>query len=167
MGLIRTKSITLAILAICCLIFTVVVAGCGGGDGNNTNNNNNPPPPPPPSIDMGNFTASNLSFSPGKIFIGETANISVTLYNGGGCDDTQIIKLYVDGSLDNQKTVSLRDEQTTTISFEVTKSEYGVYDVDIESQMGELLIWPLLPVPGEHDEGPFCALDECHGSPNP
>jgi len=161
MNLLKTKYLVFSILLGCCLIFLIAFAGCGSG---NDEPNNNGSPGDPPVVPT-SFDVTNVTVSPEKIFIGETATISVTLVNSGNHNGSQNIELYLNGTLESQQLVYLGVGESKTISFSVVKNEsdrywIGIEDLGIEQLNAFLYIWPFAPVLGEHGEGPFCS--ECH-----
>ena len=164
--MLKAKSIAVTISGVSSLVFLILFAGCSnssaavnnGSQGGSEGDYYRP-------ILTGTFDVKSITISPEKIFIGETATISVTLYNNGGCEDTQNIRLYLNGVLEGQKQVHLDDGQISTISFAVVKTKYdrywiGIEDLGVEELDAYLYVWPSGTITGDHGNGPFCS--ECH-----
>ncbi len=82
------------------------------------------------------FEISNLIVSPAEVEPGEEVTISVDVQNLGEVEDTDTIRLIIGGTVEATQGVTLAGGGSTTISFDVTKEEKGIYTLVVEGQSG-------------------------------
>jgi hypothetical protein len=82
------------------------------------------------------FTLSGLSVNPGSVNVGGTVTISVECSNEGSMSGSYTVTLKIDGGAEDQRSVTLGPDESTTISFDAPTSERGTYSVEIEGLTG-------------------------------
>ncbi len=82
------------------------------------------------------FTASDLTIEPSSVKAGGTVTVSVECSNEGSRSGSQTFTLKIDGEVENEKTVTLDPEGSTTVRFEVSAPEEGIYSVDVNGLTG-------------------------------
>lgn len=93
------------------------------------------------------FKVSDLSISPVEIEEGGEVTITVEVSNIGGEEGSYRLELTLDGSVEDEETVTLAGGATTTVSFGVIKGA-GSHVVDIESLTGSFKVTaPTKPPP--------------------
>jgi hypothetical protein len=134
------------VLGIVLLLFPILAIGCG------------PQPSVPsavPSTDGNKGTASIVKeyaafevgapkLSRNGVSVGEAATVSTDVTNTGGIPGTYKAVLTVNGQQADQKDVSIGPGQTQSVSFQVTKSAPGVYQLQIGDSSATLGVykWP-------------------------
>jgi len=83
-----------------------------------------------------NFTLSGLTIDPSSVKAGGTVTISVDCSNEGSRSGSHTITLKIDGVVEDEKTVTVAPNESTTISFSAPTSEKGTYSVEIEGLTG-------------------------------
>jgi hypothetical protein len=87
--------------------------------------------PPPAST---SFTASDLTVTPRAVKSGEQVTVSVRLVNTGTIEGAKTVVLKVNDSNAAQKEITLTPGKSQLVSFTVSKTEPGSYNVSIEGQ---------------------------------
>ena len=82
------------------------------------------------------FTSSGLTIEPSSVKAGGTVTVSVECSNEGSRSGSHTITLKVDGEVEDEKTVTLDPDESTTVSFEVSATEEGSYSVDVNGLTG-------------------------------
>ena len=82
------------------------------------------------------FTSSGLTIDPGSVRVGDTVTITVECCNEGSRAGSHTVTLKVDGEVEDEKTVTLDPDDTTTVSFEVSATEEGSHSVDVSGLTG-------------------------------
>lgn len=81
-----------------------------------------------PKIEVVNVTADKTTVRPG-----ETVTITATIKNSGSLSGTANVDIFVNGTRQNLiKTVSLSPGQTTNVSWSMTFTEEGSYNICVE-----------------------------------
>ncbi len=83
-----------------------------------------------------NFTSSGLTINPSSVNVGGTLTISVQCSNEGSRSGSHTITLMIDGEVEDEKTVTVDPDESTTISFDAPTSEKGTYSVEIDGLTG-------------------------------
>jgi dienelactone hydrolase len=83
-----------------------------------------------------NFTASGLSIDPNPVNKGKTVTVSVECGNTGTISGVYQVVLTINGVVEDEKTVTIGPDETTSVSFEVTAGEAGEYSVDVNGLSG-------------------------------
>jgi len=94
------------------------------------------PPPPPPT----EFTIANLSISPTTVSPGEQLTISATVSNVGDAQGTCVVELTVNGVVEATQSVTLSQNQSTTVSFTVSKDQPSTYQVELDGLAGSFTV---------------------------
>ena len=82
------------------------------------------------------FKSSDLTINPSSVNVGGTVTISVECSNEGSMSGSHTVTLKVDGEVEDEKTVTVAPNESTTISFDAPTSEKGTYSVEIEGLTG-------------------------------
>ncbi len=82
------------------------------------------------------FKSSGLTINPGSVDIGGTVTISVECSNEGSISGSHTVTLKIDGEVEDEKTVTVAPNESTTISFDAPTSEKGTYNVEIDGLTG-------------------------------
>lgn len=91
-----------------------------------------PPEPPEPA----EFEVSDLSVSPSSVEAGDSVTVTVTVSNVGELSGGYSVELYLDGALEDTKSVTLDGGDSTTVTFSVSTEEAGSHTVTIEELSG-------------------------------
>ncbi|MBA7567420.1 hypothetical protein ES708_09131 [subsurface metagenome] len=98
------------------------------------------PPPPttpePPAPAPAHFVASGLSILPAEIKVGENVIISLNVANDGEETGTYIVELKINGQTIDSQVVTLDGGQSESVSFTVTETEAGQYEVTVSGLSG-------------------------------
>ncbi|MFW6048381.1 MAG: InlB B-repeat-containing protein [Candidatus Natronoplasma sp.] len=78
------------------------------------------------------FEVSNLQVEPSEVEPGETVTISVDVENVGDAKGSYDVELKIDGTIEETKTEELEPQQSTSVSFQVTRDTEGTYQVEID-----------------------------------
>jgi len=87
-----------------------------------------------------NFVASYLNISPTKIYPGQAVNISLNVANRGSSRDSYHISLNINGSIEQNRTVSLNPGLHRRVTFTIVKSMPGIYNVSVAGMHGEFQV---------------------------
>jgi uncharacterized Zn-binding protein involved in type VI secretion len=99
---------------------------------------------PPPSI----ARTSGLTIDPNSVEKGETVTVSVEVTNTGEESGTHDVTLMIDGDVKEEKTVTLNPNESETVSFEVSTSQLGTFEVEVNGLSGSYTVT-------EKEEEPF------------
>jgi len=77
------------------------------------------------------FTLSGLTSTPAEIEAGESVNASVVVTNTGDLEGDYPVVLMVDGASEETKTVTMAGGASETVIFSVSRSDPGVYAIEI------------------------------------
>ncbi len=86
------------------------------------------------------FSVSGISITPGTVDIGQTVTISATVTNSGGLSSNYQVDLLINDEVEDIQEVTLAGGESTTVSFEVTKSAAGTYTVNIGGLPGSFTV---------------------------
>ncbi|MBC8275977.1 MAG: hypothetical protein H8E40_13550 [Chloroflexi bacterium] len=82
------------------------------------------------------FTISGLTIEPSSVNEGGTVTVSVECSNEGSRAGSHTITLEIDGEIEDEKTVTLDPDESTSVSFEVSAAEEGSHSVDVNGLTG-------------------------------
>jgi len=82
------------------------------------------------------FTSSGLNIDPNPVSKGKTVTVSVECGNTGTISGEYQVVLTINGAVEDEKTVTIGPDETTSVSFEVTAGEAGEYSVDVNGLTG-------------------------------
>jgi hypothetical protein len=82
------------------------------------------------------FELSNLEVDPASVKKEKGVTVSVECSNVGLGSGAHTVVLKIDGEVEDEKTVSLDPDDSTTITFQAPTSEPGTYSVEIEGLTG-------------------------------
>ncbi len=99
------------------------------------------------------FQVSELTVTPSQVKPGENVTISATVTNVGEESGEYTAILTVNGVTEETETVTLAADESTTISFTVSRTITGVYTVEIDGQTGSFTVEPTIPEPPVADAG--------------
>ncbi len=85
---------------------------------------------------MVSFEMSGLSVNPNSVKEGESVTISADVTNTGMLSGSHTIMLKIDDEDEDEKTVTLDPDESTTVSFEVSATEEGIHSVDVNGLSG-------------------------------
>ncbi len=77
------------------------------------------------------FTTGDITVSPTKVGIGESVTISMTVKNVGNTTGSWVVKLEIDGMIEETKEVELTAGTSKEIIFTTSKDVVGTYSVAI------------------------------------
>lgn len=86
------------------------------------------PAPPAPAY----FTLADLSISARKVRLGKDVTVWATVSNVGGTQGTYVVELKVNGVVEASESVTLAPNQSTAVSFTVSKDQRGTYQVEVD-----------------------------------
>jgi hypothetical protein len=82
------------------------------------------------------FELNGLTINPSSIRVDDTITVSIDCRNEGNKAGSHTITLMINGEVEGEKTVTLDPDDSTSVSFEVSPSEEGVYSVDVNGLAG-------------------------------
>jgi hypothetical protein len=82
------------------------------------------------------FEMSSLSVNPSSVKEGGSVTISADVTNTGTISGSHTITLKIDDEFEDEKTVTLDLDESTSVSFEVSAIEEGSYSVDVNELSG-------------------------------
>jgi hypothetical protein len=88
-------------------------------------------------VEPANLSVSSVSISPPQVKPGEEVTISINVANTGGETGSYNAILYINGAVEDSQSVSVAPGMTKNVTFTVSKSDAGVYDVLIAGQSGQ------------------------------
>jgi len=95
-----------------------------------------PPPPPAPA----HFVVSGLYIAPPEIKVGENVIITVNVVNDGGQEGAYLVELKINGEIVDSEGVTLGAGQSEQVSFTLSGTEPGQYEVVISELSGEFTV---------------------------
>lgn len=98
------------------------------------------------TVNLEEFTASNMTIVPNTIKAGEKVNVSADIINDRGVIDKFCASVWFGYTVEGAKYLTLSQGQSTRVSFDVTVDEPGTYMVRIGRQLGNLVVTPAVPV---------------------
>lgn len=93
-----------------------------------------------PYTAIGNFTTTDLTISPSTVQVNEPATISILVTNTSSETKSFNVDLEIDKTVEDSKMVSLEGGASQTVTFTVSKSEAGAYDIVIGNAKGTLTV---------------------------
>jgi len=87
---------------------------------------------PQSPIALPNIVVQSASVSPGRVAPGTPAKVTTTVVNKGNSRGTSAIKLYLNGQVEESRSITLDGGKTANLSFEVNREEPAAYDVYVE-----------------------------------
>jgi uncharacterized membrane protein len=85
-----------------------------------------------PIASLPDFRVTNLSVTPSEVSPGEKVTILATVSNIGGSAGSHTVVLKINGVTEATKTVTLESEESTTVSFQVTRDQLGSYNIELD-----------------------------------
>jgi dienelactone hydrolase len=82
------------------------------------------------------FELSSLTINPSDVNVGEDVSVSIEVANTGEMAGSYTVILKINEEVEDEKTVTVAPNESTTISFDAPTSEKGTYSVDIEGLTG-------------------------------
>ncbi|PTD94752.1 hypothetical protein C9439_00815 [archaeon SCG-AAA382B04] len=86
------------------------------------------------------FQVSNLQINPTQAIPDETIEISADVENIGEKTGDHTVQLTINGEEENTQTVTLEPGNTETVQFQVTKTQEGTYEVELDGTSGTFTI---------------------------
>ena len=99
------------------------------------------------------FEISAINVTSDKVIIDTPANVVVTVKNIGDLAGTYNATLRVDNEVVAQKDIQLAGGETQEVSFEVSKSESGTYQLEIGGLTTQLIVSGWQPYTIQYDDG--------------
>ena len=99
-----------------------------GSSGGQTGFGPTAPPSNPPIVGVSSAAVATTSVSPG-----EKVDVSATIANKGGSSGTSKVTLFINGSEEESKGVTLASGESTTVHFSVSRSDPGTYTVNVNN----------------------------------
>lgn len=86
------------------------------------------------------FAVDDLSISPNPVNKGKTVTIAVECRNTGTISGEYPVVLSINKAVEDEKTVTIGPDETTSVSFEVPAGEAGEYSVDVNGLSGSFVV---------------------------
>jgi len=86
------------------------------------------------------FSASNLLISPQQVQPNQQVEISINIANDGGATGSHTVLLYINGNLEDSRTVKISAGLLQNVAFTVTRSTPGTYEVSLEGLQGQFTV---------------------------
>jgi hypothetical protein len=86
------------------------------------------------------FKVSDLNISPESVKIGEDVTITVKVTNTGGEKGSYTVTLKIDGEVEDEEAVTLNSAEAKNVSFDVSTSQEGTFDVDVDGLGGSFTV---------------------------
>jgi hypothetical protein len=102
--------------------------------------------PPTPAA----FSVSNLSIQPAEVQPQEAVNITLSVANTGGTEESYSVALKINGVMEAEESVTVAPASSQSVSFSVTREEIGSYSVDVNGLSGSFTVAaeaPAAPAP--------------------
>ena len=93
-----------------------------------------------PDISPASFSASNLIISAAEVQPDQQVGISITISNDGGASGSHTVILYVNSDPEDRHTVTIEPASNQDVTFTVTRSTPGTYEVSLEGQHGQFIV---------------------------
>lgn len=101
-----------------------------------------------PGISPASFSTSNLHISPQQVEPDQQVNISISIANNGGTTGSRTVLLYINGKLEDSRTVRISAGSLQTVVFTVIRATPGTYEVLVEGLRGQFtVVAPAAPTP--------------------
>jgi len=101
------------------------------------------PVPTPPAEPL--FVVTNMSISPTQVQPEQAVTISVEVRNDGNAEGSYILNLTINGELQDSREIVLAPGETRTLTYKVSRSEAGNYNVTLDGQSGTFTVVPVSP----------------------
>ena len=109
-----------------------------------------------------NFKITDLKISPAEVNPNENVTVSVLVMNIGRKTDSYTVVLKINGTVERVKTITLNEGNSTEVSFKISKSNPGTYNVEIAGLKGKFKIQkpppPSYPFPIEYAVFPLVII---------
>jgi hypothetical protein len=86
------------------------------------------------------FTGSELSISPGAVYVGEAVTISVLITNSGDAAGSHTVVLKIDGMVEGTKEITLNAGASEEVTFTMVKDVAGTYSVEVSGLSGSFVV---------------------------
>ena len=134
------------VLGIVLLLFPILAVGCGPqsqAPGTVSSSDSGKVTNPIPK-DYAQFEVGALKVARSGVSVGETATVSTSVTNTGGIPGIYKAVLTIDGKQADQKDVSVGPGESQSVSFQVTKTAPGTYELAIDNSSATLNVykWP-------------------------
>jgi hypothetical protein len=86
------------------------------------------------------FSILDISIAPGQVDINQTVEITATVSNSGTIPGTYQVELLINNEVEDVQGITLGGGESTTVSFEITKSVPGTYTVSIGGLTGSFTV---------------------------
>lgn len=93
-----------------------------------------------PGISPALFTFSNLLIVPREVKPDQQVEISIETANHGGTTGARAIILYINGDVEDSRTVSVVPGSTQDVAFTLSRTTPGIYEVVIEGLSGQFIV---------------------------
>jgi len=80
---------------------------------------------------VADIQVTSVDVSPSEVKVGETATVTAIVKNLGVAEGTETITFSVNGVATMQEEVTLAPGESTTLTFEISKTEPGTYTIDV------------------------------------
>ncbi|MCZ2807957.1 MAG: hypothetical protein O2V44_01225 [Candidatus Bathyarchaeota archaeon] len=92
------------------------------------------------SVKPAEFQVTDLTVNPSSALAGEVVEISVKVTNVGEATGNYTVNLKIDGATRDTKDVTLAGQATDVVEFEVTETNAGTYNVEIDGVTGSFTV---------------------------
>lgn len=103
------------------------------------------------------FEVLSLMINPNEVEEGDSVNISVVVKNIGGIKGSYTITLKLNGTIEKTQDVIIEGYESLNVSFLVTKTDVGTYNVDVNGLIGTFTVkkspWCEIGVPYKAPDG--------------
>lgn len=79
------------------------------------------------------FEYSNLQVASEEVSPGREVEVSIDTQNVGLAEGSEVVRLYINGELENSQEITLGPGEETTVTFRIIREELGTYDVEVEN----------------------------------
>ncbi|MGD1117856.1 MAG: CARDB domain-containing protein [Dehalococcoidales bacterium] len=86
------------------------------------------------------FSLSSLAISPAQVSPGDNVDINLTVANTGGLGGSYTVVLNINGAQEAEKSVTINGGSSQTVSFSVTKTDPGTYNVGVGGLTGSFTV---------------------------
>jgi uncharacterized membrane protein len=98
-----------------------------------------------PLVPPADFQVSNLQATPPNVAVGEEVTVSVKVTNVGGQSGSHSLTLVINQTIEDTRTVTLSEGESTTEEFKVTKQTPGTYNIEIDGLVSEFTVREMDP----------------------
>ena len=111
------------------------------------------PPSEQPAKKPAEFEVGSLTITPSGVMVGDSATVTTTVKNTGDVTGTYTAILAIEGEEADRKDVSVEPGDSEEVSFEVTKTSAGSYELTIGDSSAIMTVYDWRPYTIQYDKG--------------